>query len=117
MKPGNTGISIWMTTEDIDMKRIALTLALATFAVSAFAADYVRPHVRKDGTFVQGHYRSSPDSSRYNNYSTKGNYNPYTGQRGTVSPHKSYEYRQPSYNYQYRQPSHNYDYRQSDYYR
>ena len=40
-------------------------------------------YTRSDGTYVQGHWRSSPDSSYNNNYSTQGNYNPYTGQSGT----------------------------------
>jgi len=31
----------------------------------------------------QGHYRSSPNSTQRDNYSTYGNTNPYTGQRGT----------------------------------
>lgn len=54
---------------------------------TAFARDvYVNSYVRKDGTFVQGHYRTSPDSNVYNNYSTKGNINPYTGKTGTVVP-------------------------------
>ncbi len=43
---------------------------------------YVRPHVRSNGTFVDGHYRSYPDGNFYNNWSTWPNVNPYTGQRG-----------------------------------
>lgn len=34
------------------------------------------------------HYRSTPNSSRYDNYSTKGNYNPYTGKKGSVDPYR-----------------------------
>lgn len=66
-----------------------LTILLATLlALPAFAqSNYVRPHVRSDGTYVQGHMRSNPDSSRFNNYSTQGNYNPYTGQTGTRDPY------------------------------
>lgn len=74
------------------MKTLAILLA-ASFAATAFAQTYVKPHVRKDGTYVEGHYRSSPDSSRLNNYSTQGNYNPYNGQTGTVDPYKA----QPNY--------------------
>jgi hypothetical protein len=44
---------------------------------------YVKPYFRKDGTFVDGHMRSSPDKDFYNNWSTKGNVNPYTGKEGT----------------------------------
>jgi hypothetical protein len=47
----------------------------------------VRGHVRKDGTYVSPHFRSAPDRSFSNNWSTKGNFNPYTGRDGTaVSP-------------------------------
>lgn len=78
------------------MKKLAFLLVVA--ATSAFANDvYVPPHVTKNGTYVQGHHRSSPDSNPYNNYSTQGNYNPYTGQAGTVDPYKQ-QYQQPSSN-------------------
>lgn len=43
----------------------------------------VKGYYRKDGTYVQPHMRSSPDGSFYNNWSTKGNINPYTGAEGT----------------------------------
>lgn len=43
----------------------------------------VKGYFRKDGTYVQPHTRSAPDSSPYNNYSLPGNYNPNTG---TVTP-------------------------------
>lgn len=42
----------------------------------------VRGHVRSDGTYVPTHMRSAPDGVFSNNWSTKGNYNPYTGQPG-----------------------------------
>ncbi|MBK6006868.1 hypothetical protein JJB11_12275 [Ramlibacter ginsenosidimutans] len=48
---------------------------------------YVRPHITKDGTYVQGHQQTNPDGNRFNNWSTQGNYNPYTGQAGTVNPY------------------------------
>lgn len=57
---------------------------------------YVRPYVRHDGTSVQGHYRSSPDNNSYNNYSTKGNVNPYNGNVGTQDPYRSNSYNSPS---------------------
>lgn len=43
----------------------------------------VRGYFRKDGTYVAPHYRSRPDGNFYNNWSTKGNINPYTGGPGT----------------------------------
>lgn len=51
----------------------------------------VRGYYRKDGTYVRPHYRSSPDGNFWNNWSTKGNVNPYTGKAGTrVTPPKGY---------------------------
>jgi hypothetical protein len=62
--------------------------AVASVALveSSFAAGgvHVRGHVRKDGTFVQPHYRSAPDGAFYNNWSTNGNVNLYTGEDGKV---------------------------------
>lgn len=50
-------------------------------------AVHVNGYFRSNGTYVAPHYQSSPDSSFYNNWSTKGNVNPYTGKAGTrVSP-------------------------------
>lgn len=49
----------------------------------ASATTYVGGYVRKNGTYVQAHYRTGADSTRANNWSTKGNSNPYTGKRGS----------------------------------
>lgn len=48
----------------------------------------VKGYVRKDGTYVAPHVRSSPNSSKLDNYSTKGNVNPYNGRTGTVDPYR-----------------------------
>lgn len=69
------------------MKKIAILFA-AAFAVSAWAQTYVKPYVKRDGTYVEGHMRSNPNSTRQDNYSTQGNVNPYTGKDGTESPYK-----------------------------
>lgn len=75
-------------------RKIAILFATALlFATSAHADQWVQGHYRSDGTYVQGHYRSSPDGSRANNWSTKGNVNPYTGKRGTKPL-----FEQPNYN-------------------
>jgi len=52
----------------------------------ALADVYVQGYTKANGTYVQPHYRSSPNSTTYDNWSTKGNVNPYTGQYGTKSP-------------------------------
>lgn len=65
----------------------ALALALASPALAG-GSNLVKGHIRSDGTYVAPHYRSNPDSTKLNNYSTQGNYNPYTGQQGTVDPYR-----------------------------
>jgi len=49
---------------------------------------HVQSHVTKSGTYVPAHVRTAPDHSKYNNWSTKGNANPYTGKAGTKDPNK-----------------------------
>ena len=49
----------------------------------------VNGYYRSNGTYVQPYHRSNPDSSRFNNYSTQGNSNPYTGKKGYTSPYKT----------------------------
>jgi hypothetical protein len=44
---------------------------------------YVAPNIRSDGAYVRGHYRTNPNSTQLDNFGTRGNYNPYTGQTGT----------------------------------
>jgi hypothetical protein len=70
---------------------LLVAVALAPYLAQAQSSHYVRPHVNRDGTYVEGHRQTNPDGNRMNNWSTQGNYNPYTGQAGTVDP-----YRQPA---------------------
>lgn len=71
--------------------RVFLLVALMTTALAApvTADEWVNPYFRSDGTSVQGYWRSEPDGNIFNNYSTKGNVNPYTGEAGTVDPYGS----------------------------
>jgi hypothetical protein len=43
----------------------------------------VHGYFRKDGRYVAPHHQSNPDTNFNNNWSTKPNINPYTGQTGT----------------------------------
>jgi hypothetical protein len=43
----------------------------------------VRSYTTKKGTHVNPYHRTTPDKTKGNNYSTKGNINPYTGKKGT----------------------------------
>lgn len=47
---------------------------------------YIRSYVTKNGTYVAPHFRTPPDSSKNNNWSTKGSTNPYTGKKGYINP-------------------------------
>ncbi len=47
---------------------------------------WVDSHYRSDGTYVNGHHRTDRDNSFWNNYSSKGNFNPYTGTIGQKTP-------------------------------
>ena len=40
-------------------------------------------HTTKNGTYVAPSRATNPNSSKADNYSTKGNVNPYTGKEGT----------------------------------
>ena len=68
----------------------ALILMLFLSGLPIEARVKVKGYYRKNGTYVSPHYRSNPDHLRLNNWSTKGDYNPYTGKQGTVNPYKSY---------------------------
>lgn len=72
------------------MKKIICLVLLLVFCIPVNAASRVRGYYRPNGTYVQPHYRSNANYTRYDNYSTKGNYNPYTGAAGTQSPYKNY---------------------------
>jgi hypothetical protein len=48
----------------------------------------VKGYTKKDGTYVAPHRQTNPDSSKLNNWSTKGNINPDTGKKGTKDPDK-----------------------------
>lgn len=52
-------------------------------------------YFRKDGTYVAPHYRSAPNSTPWDNWSTKGNVNPYTGKPGTIIPYSGGTYTYP----------------------
>lgn len=78
---------------------IVFTILLAV-TLPAFAQVHVRGYTRSNGTYVQPHMRSAPDGNAANNWSTRGNVNPYTGAVGTRSiPNaNSGQFQQPSFN-------------------
>lgn len=56
---------------------------------------YQSGYTRSDGTYVQGHYKTSSNYTNHDNFSTSGNYNPYTGSTGT----RARDYSTGAYNY------------------
>ena len=84
------------------LKKAFLSLVIAAsalFAAQQAVADvWVRGHYRSNGTYVQSHYRSDPDRSFRNNWSTYPNINPYTGKMGTRrTPSHSSSHSSPSW--------------------
>ena len=68
------------------MKTMLFASMLLTLPTFAQRPVQVKPHITKKGTIVQPHVRTSPNQTRIDNYSTKGNVNPYNGKKGTESP-------------------------------
>ncbi len=71
------------------MKWMFLGFAIFVSTSATHADEYVNGYTRSNGTYVEPYYKSSPNNSAYDNYSTKGNVNPYTGQEGTKNPYGS----------------------------
>lgn len=71
------------------MKYLLVILSLVFFATSV-EAKMVGGYVKKNGTYVASSYRTKADGSLYNNYSTKGNVNPYSGKKGYKSTYKPF---------------------------
>ena len=53
---------------------------------SAKGSTSVKGYTKKSGTYVAPHQRTAPNKTKSDNYSTKGNTNPYTGKKGTKKP-------------------------------
>lgn len=47
---------------------------------------HVRSYFRHNGQYVSPHFRTAPNHTRLDNWSTRGNVNPYTGKLGTKPP-------------------------------
>ena len=68
----------------IIMKKLFFFIAFLFVTTFSFAQDvYVQGYTSGNGTYAQGYYRTSPNYTRNDNYSTVGNMNPYTGTAGT----------------------------------
>lgn len=56
---------------------------LLPFSLLAQGEHWVNGYRKNDGTYVPGHWRTNPNSTRNDNYSTYPNINPHTGKVGT----------------------------------
>ncbi len=66
------------------MRKIpAVLVALALLSLPALADKQVKGYTKKDGTVVQPHQRTNGNKTETDNYSTKGNSNPYSGKKGS----------------------------------
>jgi hypothetical protein len=63
--------------------------------LSAQNSTWVNGYYKKDGTYVPGHYRSAPNTTNIDNWSTRNNVNPYNGKQGT----RAQDYSPQAYNY------------------
>ena len=92
------------------MKKLILTAAIGFLGTIAFGQTNfnevkVDSYFKTDGTFVQEHYRTAPDNSFNNNWSTVGNTNPYTGEAGTKTSKSSSSSSSSNYYYKPSTPS------------
>lgn len=64
------------------------------------SVEYVSGYTKSNGTTVQGYYRTKANSYNLDNFSAKGNYNPYTGNTGTKTYKSAYNsYKSTTYTY------------------
>ena len=69
-----------------------LAIGSAAKAQSYYQQGYYKPSTR---IYVNGHYKTYSNSTNLDNYSTRGNTNPYTNASGT----RARDYSSESYNY------------------
>lgn len=64
------------------MKRLIIAAFAFAVATPAIAQPvYVKPYIKSDGTYVPGHWRTKPNGTVHDNYSTYPNINPNTGRQ------------------------------------
>jgi len=72
------------------MRGLLMALLVSScFVVTSFAEagqTRVRGYTTRRGTYVGSYMRTTPNRTRLDNWSTRGNVNPYTGKRGYRNP-------------------------------
>lgn len=71
---------------------LVLLLGVSSFVEAKITSvkGYYKPSTYK---YVAPHYKTTPNNTKFDNFSTKGNYNPFTGKKGTTSPYKTFKFR------------------------
>lgn len=67
------------------MKKLISFFIIAIFSFTAInetSAKYVKSYIKKNWTFVSWHFKTSSNKVKFDNYSAKWNYNPYTWKKG-----------------------------------
>ncbi len=69
--------------------KLILPMLILAIATTGFAqrSTRVRSTVTKSGTYRAPHARTTPNKTKMDNYSTRGNVNPHTGKAGTKDPY------------------------------
>lgn len=71
------------------------TNSMYSGSVSTPAVRYQNGYTKSNGAFVQPHYKTQSNHTNWDNYSTRGNTNTFTGERGT----RARDYSTGAYNY------------------
>jgi len=77
---------------------VSVNLPSVSFCVPStvnYNTTTVSGYTRSDGTYVQSHVRTMPNNTNWDNFSTKGNSNPFTGSTG----YRARDYSKSAYNY------------------
>ncbi len=61
----------------------------STYHAPRSSTVHVNGHVTKAGTYVAPSYRTAPNRTKVDNWSSKPNVNPYNGKAGTKDPYAS----------------------------
>lgn len=79
------------------MRSLLFVLAFVLTSVLSYAQNqiWVNGYYKSDGSYVQGHYRQTPNSTNHDNWSTTQQRNPYTTENGS----RAKDYSTQAYNY------------------
>jgi len=79
------------------MKSLLFVLAFIFTSVLSYAQSqtWVNGYYKSNGTYVQGHYRQTPNTTNHDNWSTTTQLNPHTLDQGS----RAKDYSSDAYNY------------------